>query len=167
MDLALKQRLVGAIVLIALAVIFLPMILDGSGTPEQLEVGIDIPEPAEAPESQFEQPDVESELAAGSEAAGQAEPSASDAGDMGAAGEPAVTGWVVQVGSFSEDANAAVLRDRLQDRGFAAFVAEGTADGKSVWRVRVGPFPEESEAREIARRLEEDRDRPALVMSYP
>lgn len=166
MDLALKQRLVGAIVLIALAVIFLPMILDGSGTPEQLQVGVDIPEPAEAPESQFDQPDVESELAAGESAAGSGDDSGGTA-DTGTGGEPAVTGWVVQVGSFSKEANAMVLRDRLQDREFAAFVSEGTADGKSVWRVQVGPFPAESEAREVARSLEEQRDQPALVVSYP
>lgn len=166
MDLALKQRLVGAIVLIALAVIFLPMLLDGSGGPEQLQVGVDIPEPVEAPESGFEQPDVESELAAGASASQGGAGSGESAGTA-TADEPAVTGWVVQVGSFSKEANAMVLRDRLQDKGFAAFVSSGSADGKPVWRVQVGPFPEESEARDIARRLEDERDRPALVMSYP
>jgi len=166
LDLALKHRLVGAIVLIALAVIFLPMILDGSGTPERLQVGVDIPEPAEAPESQFDQPDVESELAAGESAAGDGGGSAGATGaETGS--EPAVTGWIVQVGSFSKEANAMVLRDRLQDGDFAAFVSEGTADGKSVWRVQVGPFPSESDARDVARSLEEQRDQPALVMSYP
>jgi DedD protein len=166
LDLALKQRLVGAIVLIALAVIFLPMILDGSGTPEQLQVGVDIPEPAEAPESQFDQPDVESELGA-SESVSATGSGRGETADAGAGAEPAVTGWVVQVGSFSKEANAMVLRDRLQDLEFAAFVSAGTADGKSVWRVQVGPFPVESEAREVARSLEQQRDQPALVVSYP
>lgn len=158
MDLALKQRLVGAIVLIALAVIFLPMLLDGSGQPESHTVGVEIPERVEAPASQFDAPDVESELSAG-----EPEPAI----DSEAAGEPAASGWVVQVGSFAREANAVVLRDRLRDEGFAAFVSEGVADGEPVWRVRVGPLAEESEARQIAREIRSGTDRPALVMSYP
>lgn len=171
MDLALKQRLVGAIVLIALAVIFLPMLLDGSGSSDQLSVGVEIPERIDAPESRFEVPDVDSELAGGQPRAGSEEGSAGDAtdADSGSAekDEPAVTGWVVQVGSFSRDANAIVLRDRLQSKGFPAFVSRGEADGQSVWRVQVGPVPEEAEAKELARKLEAERDSPALVMSYP
>jgi len=166
LNLALKQRLVGAIVLIALAVIFLPMILDGSGTTEPLRLGVDIPEPGEAPESQFSQPDVESELAAEEPVAGEAVENG-DGGGADTATEPAASGWVVQVGSFTRDANAAVLRDRLQDDGLPAFVSEGSANGESVWRVQVGPYPGEPEAREIARRLESERDQPALVMTYP
>ncbi len=160
MDLALKQRLVGATVLIALAVIFLPMLLDGSGTPERLDVEVEIPARDEAPESQFDQPDVASEIAAGDSATASGEAATESP-------EPAVTGWVVQVGSFSRDANAMVLRDRLRDQGYAAFVEEGEADGKAVWRVRVGPVPEESEARDIASDLEDERGQPALVVSYP
>ena len=161
MDLALKQRLVGATVLIALAVIFLPMLLDGSGTPERLDVEVEIPARDEAPESQFDQPDVASEIEAADSAAASGEAAAAESQ------EPAVTGWVVQVGSFSRDANAMVLRDRLRDQGYAAFVEEGEADGKAVWRVRVGPVPEESEARDIASELEDERGQAALVVSYP
>jgi len=160
LDLALKQRLVGAIVLIALAVIFLPMLLDGSGTPERLDVEVEIPERGEAPQSQFDEPDVAAELSGGGSGEG--------AGDGAAEPiEPAVTGWVVQVGSFTREANAMVLRDRLREQDYAAFVEEGEADGKPVWRVRVGPRPEETEAREMARELEAERGKPALVMGYP
>lgn len=166
MDLALKQRLVGAIVLIALAVIFLPMLLDGSGTPESLDVEVEIPERDEPPESRFEEPDVTAELAEPAEEpdAGNATAEGGEAADTQA---PAVTGWVVQVGSFARESNALVLRDRLRDQEYAAFVEKGETDGTTVWRVRVGPVPEESEAREIARRLEAERGKPALVMSHP
>lgn len=154
--------------LVALAVIFLPMILDGSGTPERLKMGVDIPEPVEAPESSFDEPDVESELARDDDADGAAaEADSAAAGSTESAREPAVTGWVVQVGSFARDANAVVLRDRLRDKGFAAFVSEGAADGDPVWRVQVGPFATEDEARDVARDLEAERGQAALIMSYP
>lgn len=54
LDSGLKQRLVGAAVLVALAVIFLPMLLDGSGARERLNEDIAIPEQPEAPESRLE-----------------------------------------------------------------------------------------------------------------
>lgn len=174
LDLALKQRLVGAIVLIALAVIFLPMLLDGAGTPETLDVEVEIPERSEAPESRFEEPDVAAELAEPAEPAGEEDTEAPAAeaeveadAAMDAPETPPVTGWVVQVGSFSRESNAQVLRDRLRDQGYAAFVKEGESGGNTVWRVRVGPMPEESEAREVARRLEEERGKSALVMTHP
>jgi DedD protein len=53
MDISLKQRLIGAIVLIALAVIFVPMLLDGSGHKEQIAMGLNIPP---EPEFKFEEP---------------------------------------------------------------------------------------------------------------
>lgn len=174
LDLALKQRLVGAIVLMALAVIFLPMLLDGAGTPETLDVEVEIPERSEAPESRFEEPDVAAEFAEPAEPAGE-EDTESPAAETGVEADaavdtpetPPVTGWVVQVGSFSRESNAQVLRDRLRDQGYAAFVNEGESGGNAVWRVRVGPMAEESEAREVARRLEEERGKPALVMTHP
>lgn len=169
MDFALKQRLVGAIVLIALAVIFLPMLLDGSGTPETLDVKVRIPERSEAPESRFEDPEVAAELDepaedndTGSEASGTVPDDAENGAEAAA-----VTGWVVQVGSFSRESNALVLRDQLRDRDYDAFVKKGESDGDTMWRVRVGPVPGESEAREIAQQLEDERGQPALVISHP
>ena len=53
MDISLKQRLIGAAVLIALAVIFLPMLLDGEGRREQVSMKMEIPP---EPQYTFEQP---------------------------------------------------------------------------------------------------------------
>ncbi len=50
---SLKQRLIGASVLIALAVIFVPMFLDGSGYKEQVAMDLTIPP---EPEFKFEEP---------------------------------------------------------------------------------------------------------------
>lgn len=43
METTLKQRLIGAAVIIALAVIFVPMILDGSGRQESVAINMDVP----------------------------------------------------------------------------------------------------------------------------
>ena len=43
METTLKQRLIGAAVIIALAVIFVPMILDGSGRQESVAINMEVP----------------------------------------------------------------------------------------------------------------------------
>jgi len=43
METTLKQRLIGAAVIIALAVIFVPMILDGSGRQESVALNMEVP----------------------------------------------------------------------------------------------------------------------------
>ena len=57
METTLKQRLIGAAVIIALAVIFVPMILDGSGREESVSLDMDVPpEPTFTFESELPDP---------------------------------------------------------------------------------------------------------------
>lgn len=201
----MRQRLVGAIVLVALAVIFLPMLFDGSGRPEQLDVAVEIPDKPEAPASSLDdvplaepaaQPESTAEPAASSAAdttsdqetavpasdatsADQGEPASSpgdgaeQAGEGGAAatdgggGTQGPGAWVVQVGSFSRETNAVVLRDRLRQKGFDAFTEQGESDGQAVWRVRVGPVATRADAEDLQAKIEKERGKDALVMTYP
>lgn len=47
--------------------------------------------------------------------------------------------WVVQVGSFSSQANADALKARLREKGYPAFTKVNPADRKAAVRVFVGP----------------------------
>lgn len=200
MNTALKQRLIGAIVLVAMAVIFLPMLLDGSGARERFDVAMEVPEKPEAPRSRFEDTPTptgdgaDRELAragdagevgmpeaavptddatAGDETADAAAAEAPDGSDTDTAGadDSGSSGpgaWVVQVGSFTRETNALVLRDQLREAGYEAFVEEGEGDGETWWRVRVGPVPEREQAEELRVALEQEREgSSALVMAYP
>ena len=53
--------------------------------------------------------------------------------------KPVVSGWAVQLGSFSVQKNALNLRDKLRKNGHASFVEEYKRNGKTSYRVRVGP----------------------------
>ena len=65
MEVTLKQRLIGAVVLIALAVIFVPMILDGSGWKKSVVSNIKVqPEPKFTFESELPDPKRLNELPA-------------------------------------------------------------------------------------------------------
>ncbi len=162
MDQRLKQRLVGAIVLISLAVIFIPVILEGPDddwtprvqeipVPPQIEyqAEVDLPVPAESPAlvpevtTPAELPVTEAPAAdvtpppAAEPVPAKAKPVAEKP-----APKPEVRAgsWVIQVGSFSQQLNASGLRDRLQKTGYNSRLQEIDAGKGKAWRVLVGPF---------------------------
>ena len=61
--------------------------------------------------------------------------------DSGIPARPAAlaAGWVVQLGSFSSQANAQGLADRTRAKGFASYLMPIERSGKRLYRVRVGP----------------------------
>jgi DedD protein len=175
---ALKQRLVGAAVLIALAVIFLPVVLDGSGYHARLEAPAEVP-----PEPAFHRPlpsrpqdgagQGVSPPARGGSRAGEVRPLPGQGGEAGppqtreGAAEPVATGWVVQVGSFSHRDNAVAERERLRAAGFPAFLERTEAEGRVLHRVKVGPELDRRAAERLKERLEETMERSGILVQHP
>lgn len=206
MDSGLKQRLVGAVVLVALAVIFLPMLLDGSGARERLNEDIAIPQQPEAPESRLERDpsgsqadatmdeaadatlatdgfgndggsavndagtqattDPDGETTAQANAEASARPDAEGPASNGARDQATGEDWVVQVGSFQQQTNALVLRDRLREDGFEATTEQVETDDATLWRVWIGPVSGRDEGKALEKRIEDHRGSDALLMEY-
>ncbi|MDD5166227.1 MAG: SPOR domain-containing protein [Candidatus Omnitrophica bacterium] len=61
--------------------------------------------------------------------------------------------YTVQIGSFTNPANANNLCNRLINKGYDAYSEEAGTDGKKVYRVRVGRLKSRSEAVEIRNKL--------------
>lgn len=190
MDDRLKRRLVGAVVLIALGVIFIPMILDGSGRSSRLSMDVEIP-----PAPVYEVPDRLPPLPTATPdpappAAPRAEPrpeakvkSLPDEPQPEAPTPPAPapaplasdtaedappSAWVVQVGSFEDQAKAVALRDKLRKGGFTAFVEpHRAADDKSLYRVRIGPELKRESSEKVLARLKREQKLDGIVVSHP
>ncbi|GMQ88744.1 MAG: hypothetical protein BMS9Abin09_0178 [Gammaproteobacteria bacterium] len=192
MDAPLKQRLVGAIVLVALGVIFVPMILEGPDrtlVPEM--AALPVPEdqvispPLEsfpAPDAIPAEPDISTVLAdpqpvPESDAAGESaqpvvepepEPVAAKPEPENKPAKPGPLGsWVVQMGSFSSEQNALRLRDKLRKSGFATQVEKVRIEGKSRFRVRVGPFLKRVDAEQSQKQMQDKLALKGRVLSYP
>jgi DedD protein len=75
--------------------------------------------------------------------------------------------WVVQVGSFSESANALALRDKLRKNGFTAFVEKYRDRGKSSYRVRVGPELKRETAEKQLEKLKTQFQLKGIIMGHP
>ena len=183
MDRALKERIIGAAVLVVFVVLVVPVFLDGppqSGEivservplPGQaaeeetrtvvLERDRDEPVPVPAPVAQPEterqrpaEPTPKPEPEARSEPEPEPEPApAKPAAQPPAAADASPTGmWAVQLGSFGNQQNAERLAADLRKQGFAAFLSELSTGSGELHRVRIGPQKDRESAEAMAERL--------------
>lgn len=75
--------------------------------------------------------------------------------DAPTATDPAAA-WTVQLGAFATPKAADKLVKDLQGRGYPAFIAEYRAEGRVLYRVRVGPEQDRGRADALAARLAKD-----------
>jgi DedD protein len=203
MDQGLKERLIGAAVLVALGVWLIPWVLDGKQ--EQLEVdasgsGLRLPSPDEplpirtqtlrldepvaeprtsepaveqepeqvaavtpveppivsaeadtrvaraAPEPEPPKPEIAVAPKPAASKPVPAPPEASKPSTVTAAGPAKKGAWVVQIGSFGEEENAKRQAQRVNTYGYKPDVSSVRANGRSMYRVRVGPYATRAQA---------------------
>lgn len=146
MDSSLKQRLVGATVLVALAVIFLPMLVKGPAPDSGVsDVSLDIP--AE-PKGDSATTTVDLPLTPVANAPqGGVVGMPAEAQDDGAApaestpsAAAAAGDYVVSFGSYATAADAAQVIAALRKAGLSAFSEAIKINGGDAQRVRIGPF---------------------------
>jgi DedD protein len=190
-----RRRLVGAIALVLLIVVFLPMVLDNEPRPLNQDIAITIP-PVPKPESApsvaapaQSQSGPQSGTAPaspavagmpnGAPAPGAAAPANAEPTRPGSTRpeparpdsksalrtapkepkSPSVTvsadeeAFVVQLGAFSNAANAKALQKKLRDNKFKAYTEFIKSAGGDRVRVRVGPYPSREAAEKARERL--------------
>jgi DedD protein len=149
-----KERIVGAAVLVALGVWLIPWILDGPDDvvreSESLpEISLPAAEPITPLRTENRAPDqpapdgIDPAFIDDGAAARNAPPAA-----VASAAEtpPDRGGWSVQLGAFGERANADQLARRVSTFGYDAYVSEFRSNGATMYRVRVGGFASENQA---------------------
>jgi DedD protein len=177
MEIGLKERLIGAVVLVVLGVIIIPFFLKGSPAPDtnvsqQLTLP---PSDSTAPQQQYSLP------LTGGTAAGPAtalvpastapapapaaaptqppvhtiarapQPAAKPAAKPAAAPVTSANGkWLVQAGSYGSQANADKVVKTLKAHGFSASVSRFSKAGQTYYRVRLGPYTERADADKTA-----------------
>ena len=173
MEPALKQRVIGAIVLIALAVIFLPMLIKGPA-PESgaSNVPLELPK---APQGDFETRELPlvspgqapeggalgmNADASGSDTLPTVDTSAAAAAAPVEGALPAATAggnFAVSFGSYASTGDADRVIKALQGAQLSAYQEAVPGNGRTLHRVRIGPFATQSEAE--AARLQSGRVR--------
>jgi len=173
---ALKQRLIGAAVLIALAVIFLPMLIKGpapaSGLPD---MSLDVPD---APTGDYKTVDLplvappparEGGALAGvplsedAPAATRPDGSALPTVDTAEQDNPlpatvAGGGYAVHYAAFGSEADAEAILRQLGESGLRGYREGFTLNGKPAQRVRLGPYANRADAEIVRVRAAQVRD---------
>ncbi|MEH6617101.1 MAG: SPOR domain-containing protein [Porticoccus sp.] len=142
----LKQRVVGALVLIALAVIIIPLTFDFSGgrevdtqskIPPRPEIKpVTVPEPIR-PENIVPAKLDEEMFQFGVNSSEQGSSFEDETPALSTEGIPVA--WMLQVGSFRDDDTAQTLLKNLLGDGYKAFVREKKEGTSTLSRVFVGP----------------------------
>lgn len=175
MDIRLKQRLIGASVLVVLVVLVVPEVL--TGRPEATGGGASVtggegvtaaalPNATQeveialvdlSPEEEPIPAEVLSPPPAPSEVPPEATQETVQAASPVTAEARPESGWAVQVAALGSEAAARAMAADLQSRGYAAFVLEYRLNGKVYYRVRVGPESQRGRAQALASRLGGER----------
>lgn len=125
-----RRRLIGAVTLVVLAVVFVPMILDSEPRPKRNEAALEIPAKDTAPPLPVPPPKVE-------EKAKAVVPMETGAQKTNAEATPKLEGFAVQVGAFRDEDKLKQAREKLAGAGLAHYV-ERRGD---LNRLRAGPYP--------------------------
>lgn len=137
------------------------MILDGSGQEQVSRIEMDMPT---APKLTFSDDLVESARAPVAHSGSSSQHAESTIANTDLAAKvtpevvvtkdnPTLSGWVVQVGAFTEQEKAQVLLTKLQAASFDAFIEIGNKQGKNYYRVKAGPELDQDKALELQQQI--------------
>ena len=183
MERALKERIIGAAILVLVVVLVVPVFLDGTPSGDEI-VSERVPLPGQTEQkSQTVVLDRDRKdpvpAATGTATAQKEEPAKALVKQSEpepvkpepvkpdpepdpvkpAAEKPAPTTsttgmWAVQLGSFGDQANAERLAADLRKQGFAAFLSQLSTSSGQLHRVRIGPQKDRESAEAMAARLQ-------------
>jgi len=161
-----RRRLVGAIALVVLAVVVLPVILDQKPGPGPQELTVQIPSQDGGPFKTRVLPPLQSPPAAAQksetpQAAKEAPPELVEPARTAPAktsGKPrpkakTAEAFVFQLGVFANPDNAKQVRDRAASAGIKSYTEQVTGQQGEQTRVRAGPFTSRSAAEKARDKL--------------
>ncbi|HLX25227.1 MAG TPA: SPOR domain-containing protein [Usitatibacter sp.] len=148
-----RQRLIGAVAIAVLLVVFVPMILDKEPRSDHVEPSLTIPpkdnvEPLPAPAKARAAAPAPVEPAKAAAEAPKAAPAAEPPKATPAPSEPLQTaatpkleGFAVQVGAFKDEAKLKQAREKLVAAKVPHYIERRSTSSGELTRLRAGPFP--------------------------
>ena len=160
-------------ILTALLVILVPEWLDGAGHKSRYPSHIEVPAMPEFKPMQelMEKPAEPPQAAAPPETQNSEQPEAQPVAEAEPVATPksqsSINAWALQVGSFNDEANARVLRDRMRANGYAAYIHEQKSRDKTQYRVRIGPELDRSRIDRLRDEIASKEKIKGLVVKHP
>lgn len=192
METKLKQRMIGAIVLTMVAIIILPMLLDGSAQ-DRARVIATAPEPPRIEVKSFTIEQIQQKMAASDLASKQDlpvyEPDATPDTVLNTATEKTSTtqsdvsvgvptkpyaldqnslpiSWSLRLGSFRNQQNAVKLRQDLRDDKYMSYILTDKSSKTTLYKVFVGPMHNRSQLSDFGDKIEKDFELKGQIVRY-
>ena len=167
METHLQQRIVGAIVLVTLGVIFIPALLDGSGYQSRHAQNIEISDKPEFPPlSQKVVDPVPTPVQVSRESHKANGKDSEKTGKVSPSDEP-VQAFALQVGTFENESNAAKLRDKLRKAGYTSYIQASENGDKPSYKVRIGPNLQHSQLETIKDEVKKTFKLDGYIVNHP
>ncbi len=168
MDQKLKERLLGAVIIVSVFIFFLPMLfkqnsvnLSELNSEVEAQIGVD----RVVLEEQLKALELEKEYLTSAPTVVE-KPKVPKAAVPILATESAKK-WVLRMGVFSNPSNAKLLEENLSAKGYPSYSEMDTSKGAKIIRVFVGPKKSESEIKRIADQIKQDLKMQGMIMQYP
>ncbi|MGH8373114.1 MAG: SPOR domain-containing protein [Gammaproteobacteria bacterium] len=175
MDIGVKERVIGAVVLVVLGIIIIPWVLQGPAPESSVTRNVPLPAASTTAAPQEYRMDLSGQASQPVQPAmnpAQPTPSAAVANppaaqavrhkappstpttapqsqpiERAAAASSTVSGgWMVQAGSYGSEHNALKLQQTLAQRGYHVLISRYSTGSTTYYRVRVGPYAERAAA---------------------
>lgn len=166
MNESLKHRIVGAIVITALAAIFIPMLFDEpiTNTDNKSNNELLIPTQAYADMPSLIESIPQSHAAVISKEK-LTQINIQQQNSNAPSTDKHLKSWIIQVGSFNSEKNAHEFKDRLRQQKFTAYVKAIKAKNGTIYRLSVGPELGRDLALKTQQRLEKIFEAKTLLIS--
>ena len=146
----LRKRVIGAVVLVGLAVIFIPMLLNHTVT-EKLVMDKLYRTPAEPMITFLDEQVIQVPSAVMPNTPTQ---------------QASATAWLIQLASFSTPTNAEQLVNKLQAQQYPAFVQPIKNTDTLPYRVMIGPFTQQEKIQQALRDLQQELALTGKIVVY-
>jgi len=81
--------------------------------------------------------------------------------------ESSIHAWALQVGSFSQQANAEAMRDKLRALGYASYVDVQRKPDSVIYRVRIGPELDQQHLEKMRKDILKKENIEGMVVHHP
>ena len=180
MEVRMKYRIVGILVIIALAVIVVPMFFSRSGiNTNEPKLSQKIPNPPAKPQTELQLPQepktvdlTQQQTLTSPGQTQQQSPVITTKPVIHTVKKPThpvlakVKAFSIQLGTFADSQNAKTLVKKLRHAGFTAYSKQITHDQKSLTRVLIGPVVKRKQAEKILKELQAKFNLKGIVVDY-
>ncbi len=170
-NIVIKYRLMGAIILLALGVIFIPLLLDGEGLKQEAfdNVVIKLPKEPEYKAIPLSSDQVRNKIL-------------QDYQDMESKKQQSfvpdtltvknkkslkLTAWAIQVATYHSEKPALVFKNKLIGKKYTAYIEKLIKKDREVFKVKVGPLPNKAEADKMRTAIAKIFKVKPIIVNYP